>query len=102
MRFFAKQGCQSNAIRVLLFAVVFSLTNSIGSAANIGTAVPVIGQVADLVHDAKRNLVYLANATRNQIEIYSVDGGRLTGSILAGLQPGSLALSPDLDTLYVA
>ena len=43
-------------------------------AANIGTVVPVIGQVADLAYDSQRNLVYLANPARNEIEIYSVAG----------------------------
>src|SRR5215510_1562149 len=71
-------------------------------AANIVTVVPVLGTVADLVHDPIRNLVYLANPTRNQVEVYSVGTGRLSGSILTGLQPGSLALSRDGNTLYVA
>src|SRR5207244_10035814 len=71
-------------------------------AANIGTVVPVVGQVTDLVHDAKRNLVYLANPSRNQVEIYNVSTGRLAGSILTGVQPASLAISPDNDTLYAA
>jgi uncharacterized protein (TIGR03437 family) len=55
-----------------------------------------------LIYDAPRNLVYLSNSSRNQIEIYSVDGGRLVGSIQTGLQPASLALSPDGNTLYVS
>jgi uncharacterized protein (TIGR03437 family) len=71
-------------------------------AANIGTVVPVIGVVADLVYDSARNVVYLANFTRNEVDIYSASNKALTGSIPTGLQPASLALSPDLNTLYVA
>src|SRR5262245_39889915 len=71
-------------------------------AATIGTVVPIVGQVADLVHDGSRNLVYLANTGRNQIDIYSVGNGRLAGSIVTGLQPASLAMSPDGNTLYAA
>jgi len=73
-----------------------------GFSATIGSVVPVIGQVTDLVYDAPRNLVYLANPLRNQVEVYSVDTRRLAGPIIAGLQPASLALSPDGDMLYVA
>src|SRR5262245_16224032 len=84
---------------VAVLVLVFTGTLSAGT---IGTVVPVLGQVADLVHDGARNLVYLANPARNQVDVYSVGSGRLAGSILAGLQPGSLALSPDGNTLYVA
>jgi uncharacterized protein (TIGR03437 family) len=84
---------------VLVF--VFVLSTSL-FAANIGTVVPVLGQVADLVHDGARNLVYLANPSRNQVEVYSVGTGRLVTSILTGLQPASLAMSPDGATLYAA
>src|SRR6267142_1313188 len=93
----------SRAVLLLLcLGLLFSFCGVTASAANIGTVVPVVGPVADLVYDAGRNLVYLANPLRNQVEIYSVDGRRLTGTILAGLQPASLALSPDGATLYVA
>src|SRR5436853_1343224 len=71
-------------------------------AANIGTVVPVLGTVADLIHDSARNLVYLANASRNEVDIYSVNDKKLIGSIPVGTQPASLALSPDLNTLYAA
>jgi uncharacterized protein (TIGR03437 family) len=81
---------------------VFVLSTNSASAANIGAVVPVLGQVADLVHDPARNLVYLANPSRNQVEIYSVSTGRITGSIATGLQPASLAMSLDGNTLYAA
>lgn len=87
---------------LFLLGAVFLFSTATVSAANIGTVVPIVGQAADLVYDGQRNLVYLANPLRNQVEIYSVDGGRLIGSILTGLQPASLALSPDGNALYSA
>src|SRR5438093_1864672 len=71
-------------------------------AANIGTVVPVMGIVADLIYDSARNLVYLANSSRSEVDIYSVGERRLVGSVVTGTLPSSLALSPDLSTLYVA
>ncbi|MSV27130.1 MAG: hypothetical protein EXQ52_00035 [Bryobacterales bacterium] len=91
-----------NARRNCVLVLLLCLFASTAFAANIGTLVPVVGTVADLIYDAPRNVVYLANSSRNQVEIYSVDGGQLTGSILTGLQPASLALSPDGNTLYAA
>lgn len=83
-------------------AVLLSLFLPSADGATIGTVVPVIGVVADLVYDSARNVVYLANFTRNEVDIYSVGDKKLEGSIPTGLQPASLALSPDLNTLYVA
>src|SRR5881409_1744577 len=71
-------------------------------AANIGTVVPVMGIVADLIYDSARNLVYLANSSRSEVDIYSVGERRLVGSVVTGTLPSSLALSPDLSTLYIA
>jgi uncharacterized protein (TIGR03437 family) len=85
---------------ILVFLCFFSCLNL--SAANIGTVVPVVGQVSDLAYDSARNMVYLANPARNEIEVYAVATGRLTGTLIAGLQPSSLAMSPDNSTLYVA
>src|SRR5437763_7878291 len=88
--------------KVCAFVVLVFLSGLTLQAANIGTVVPVLGQVTDLVHDSARNLVYLSNTSRNEVDGYSVATGKLTGSILTGLQPGSLAISPDGNTLYVA
>src|SRR2546428_9156397 len=71
-------------------------------AANIGAVVPVMGIVADLIYDSARNLVYLANSSRSEVDIYSLGERRLVGSVVTGTLPSSLALSPDLSTLYVA
>ena len=84
-----------------LFALVFAALTPL-RAANFGTVVPVIGQVVDLLYDAPRRQVYLANSTNNQVDIYSVDVQAIVGNIPVGTQPTSLALSPDGTTLYVA
>jgi uncharacterized protein (TIGR03437 family) len=83
-------------------AVLLSFFLPAVDAASIGTVVPVIGVVGDLIYDSARNLVYLANFSRNEVDIYSVGDKKLIGSVQTGLQPASLALSPDLNTLYVA
>src|SRR5262245_25116856 len=86
-------------VSVVLF---LSFGSALLSAATIGTVVPVLGQVADLVYDANRNLVYVANATRNDVEVYNVATNKLTGTFQTDLTPASLAISPDGNTLYVA
>src|SRR5213593_1161795 len=102
MGLFSRRQISKAMVFLTCFGLLFSLAAVTASAANIGTVVPVLGQVADLVYDRARNQLYLANPLRNEVEIYSVAERRLTGTILAGLQPGSLALSPDGDTLYIA
>src|SRR5215467_6183031 len=89
--------CKLTAVIPLLL-----FSTAIVSAATIGTVVPVLGTVADLAYDSSRNLVYVANATRNDVEIYNVATNKLSGSIQTGLTPASLAISPDGNTLYVA
>ncbi|MCX6614743.1 MAG: hypothetical protein NTZ98_01440 [Acidobacteria bacterium] len=71
-------------------------------AATVGTVVPVVGTLSDLIYDDQRDLVYLANFSQNRVEIYSIGGRRLIGTIPTGNLPSSLALSPDRQTLYVA
>src|SRR5438067_8671262 len=101
MRFFSGRRMRP-AFPLFSLAVLFFSCSLSLSGATIGSVVPVIGQVSDLLYDSTRNLVYLANPSRNEIEVYSVSTGRLTGSILAGIQPASLAMSPDGRTLYAA
>jgi uncharacterized protein (TIGR03437 family) len=84
------------------FFVILSFGSATISAATIGTVVPVLGQVSDLVYDSSRNLVYVANSTRNDVEVYSAATNKLTGSVQTDLTPASLAMSPDGNTLYVA
>src|SRR5262249_31484302 len=95
---------QTRHVLLLLVSLAVSISFFLPTlyAANIGTVVPVLGTVADLIYDSTRNLVYLANASRNEVDIYSVGERRLVGSIATGTLPSSLALSPDFTTLYVA
>lgn len=90
------------AMIVACLAILLTFLNQSISAANIGTVIPVLGAIADLAYDATRNLVYLANPSRNRVEIYSVSAGQLIGNVATGLTPASMALSRDGNTLYVA
>ncbi|MBI2822107.1 MAG: hypothetical protein HYX74_07760 [Acidobacteria bacterium] len=102
MAFFSSRRTCRAVLPLLGLGMLFFFSGPTVFAANIGTVVPVVGQVTDVVYDEPRNLVYLANPPRNEVEIYSVDGGQLVGSFFTGLQPASLALSPDGNTLYAA
>ena len=89
--------------KVVAFVCFFWIA-SLGQvfAATIGTVVPVVGNLSNLIYDDQRDLVYLSNFSQNRVEIYSIGGRRLIGTIPTGNQPSSLALSPDRQTLYVA
>src|SRR5436309_8380490 len=89
-------------VSLLSLAVLISFFLPAVYAANIGTVVPVMGIVADLIYDSARNLVYVANSSRGEVDIYSVGERRLVGNVATGTLPSSLALSPDLTTLYIA
>ena len=101
MRFSASLRTRQ-ALLVSVLAVLISLSAPAAYAATIGTVVPVLGTAQDLIYDPARNLVYIANFSRSEVDIYDVAARRLTGSVPVGVLPGSLALSPDLNTLYVA
>ena len=46
-------------------------------AATLGTVVPIVGWVSDLVYDGRRDLVHLANYGENRVEVHSVGRRRL-------------------------
>src|SRR3989442_14966107 len=102
MRFLPVPGTRRALLLVSSLAVLLSFFLPAAEAANIGTVVPVLGAVVDLIYDSARNFVYLANATRNEVDVYSVSDKKLIATIPVGTQPSSLALSPDLNTLYAA
>src|SRR5437870_5405007 len=101
MRLFSNLRAR-HALIFSVLTVLISFSLPAAYAATIGTIVPVVGAVQDLIYDPARNLVYIANFSRSEVDIYSVADRRLTGNVPVGVQPGSLALSPDLNTLYVA
>ncbi len=98
----SRQSVRRAILPLLYFTIFFFPGPPEGYGANLGTVVPVVGQVVDLVHDPLRNLVYLANTSRHRVDVYSVASGQLTANIPAGTQPASMALSRDGNTLYVA
>jgi uncharacterized protein (TIGR03437 family) len=56
----------------------------------------------DLVYDAGRQRVYIANPGLNRVEVYDIKQQSLLAPIKTGQMPTSLALTPDGVTLYVA
>ena len=102
MRFIWSIRARRGVLFLFSFLVFFSLSFEVADAATIGTVVPVVGVVTDMLYDSARNVVYLANVTRNEVDIYSVGDKKPIGNVPTGLGPESLAISPDLNTLYVA
>ena len=56
----------------------------------------------DLVLDQKRNLLYISNAGKNQIEVFDTQNLQFLKPLAAGQFPATMALGTDGDTLYVA
>src|SRR5438105_2244363 len=99
MRFIRLKRERRGVLSLFSFLVFFSLSFQVADAATIGTVVPVVGVVTDMLYDSARNVVYLANVTRNEVDIYSVGDKKLIGNVPTGLGPESLAMSSDLNTL---
>src|SRR6266851_3557767 len=64
-------------------------------AGTFGTRVQIGGQAADLALDEPRGVLYVADFTRNSIEIVSLAANAVVNSISVGPNPSSLSLSPD-------
>jgi uncharacterized protein (TIGR03437 family) len=56
----------------------------------------------DLVMDARRQRLYVANSGMNRVEVFDTRQRRLLTPIKVGQLPRSLAMTPDGNTLYVA
>lgn len=56
----------------------------------------------DLLYDANRQRLYIANSGRNRVEVFDTRQRRLLEPIKVGQLPRSMGLSPDGSTLYVA
>src|SRR5450759_2103783 len=80
--------------RVVLGWLLMGL-NGISSAATFGSIVQIRGHVADIALDQGRGVVYAANLTANRIEVGSMKDNSLKSAIQVGLQPDTVALSPD-------
>ncbi len=58
--------------------------------------------LVDMVLDAQRQRLYIANSGLNRVEVFDLRNRRLLDPIKVGQLPRSLALTPDGNTLYVA
>ncbi len=58
--------------------------------------------LVDMVLDAARRRLYIANSGRNRIEVFDTRTREFQAPIKVGQLPRSLALAPDGNTLYVA
>ena len=64
-------------------------------AGTFGSRVQIGGQAADLALDEARGVLYVADFTRNNIEIVSLAANQVVNSINVDPNPSSLSLSPD-------
>jgi uncharacterized protein (TIGR03437 family) len=73
----------------------------------LGTIIPVdtgatSSGLADMVTDATRQRLYIANPGKNRIEIFNMKTQQFLTPITVGQLPQSIAFGPDDNTLYVA
>jgi uncharacterized protein (TIGR03437 family) len=99
---------------LLTSAQAINLPNSVRAYENArdsdarGTVLPIaIGPSAatplsDLIYDATRQRLYIANTGLNRVEVYDIGSQAFLTPIKVGQMPTSMALTPDGFTLYVA
>lgn len=63
--------------------------------------VSIPGTVHDLAYDAKRNVVYVSNASGNKIDVINLDTLLIQTSIPVGINPMGMAVTPDCNQLFV-
>lgn len=73
-----------------------------GTILPIPTGISPSPQLNDLVYDAPRQRIYIANTGLNRVEVYDIASAQFLAPIKVGQLPVSLALTPDGDFLYVA
>jgi uncharacterized protein (TIGR03437 family) len=73
-----------------------------GTILPISTGISSSPQLTDLVYDAARQRLYIANTGLNRVEVYDIGTQQFLTPIKVGQLPVSLALTPDGNTLYVA
>ena len=71
-------------------------------AGTFGTRVQIGGQAADLALDEPRGVLYVADFTRNSIEIVSLAANQVVNSISVDPNPSSISISPNGRWLLVA
>jgi uncharacterized protein (TIGR03437 family) len=73
-----------------------------GTILPIATGIGSGAQLNDLVYDATRQRIYIANTGLNRVEVYDIGSQQFLTPIKVGQLPVSLALTPDASLLYVA
>jgi uncharacterized protein (TIGR03437 family) len=73
-----------------------------GTILPIATGISSNPQLTDLVYDATRQRIYIANTGLNRVEVYDIASAQFLTPIKVGQLPVSLALTPDASLLYVA
>ena len=73
-----------------------------GTIVPIATGISSSPQLTDLVYDATRQRIYIANTGLNRVEVYDIATQAFLAPIKVGQLPVSLALTPDASLLYVA
>ncbi len=56
----------------------------------------------DLIYDATRQRLYIANSGMNRVEVFDIRQHKFLDGIKVGQLPRSMAMTPDAGTLYVA
>jgi uncharacterized protein (TIGR03437 family) len=80
----------------------FRDSDSRGTILPIPTGISSSPQLNDLVYDAARQRIYIANTGLNRVEVYDIGTQQFLTPIKVGQLPVSLALTPDGNLLYVA
>jgi uncharacterized protein (TIGR03437 family) len=73
-----------------------------GTIVPIATGISTNPQLNDLIYDAPRNRIYIANTGLNRVEVYDIASQQFLTPIKVGQLPIALALTPDGTVLYVA
>ncbi len=77
-------------------------SDSRGTIVPVATGIATTPQLNDLIYDAPRNRIYIANSGLNRVEVYDIASQQFLTPVKVGQLPISLALTPDGTALYVA
>ena len=95
---------RSNGFPILIALVAITLPATPCAGATFGTVAAIAGHASDIALDESRGKLYIANYTANCIDVLTLATNSLQSCQLnnGGVQPGSLALSPDSQYLLIA